>query len=1370
MARITNFNYQQINLDFDYMDQSIHNQHHKRLALLWLLFAIFCMSGMAQSVTTYSGFTPTGGSYYDLDYSGTECDKFVDGDNTTKWYCASGGASVPDGETESCYWVDFHYSEPVFVAGYVLTSSQNISSHYYRNPKSWVLKGKMNSSDTWTTIATVTESGMNNVNGYDYNFALDVPGTYRYFRFMSKVSSSYDDGVEVAEFRLLSRKKLPTPTGLTVTLTPGNGTLAGLGWTSEGDATSCQVCVDEDEANLIEVSTNSCSLTGLTSGSTHVFKVRSLSENGLSDWSPVCYFVTTDDNALTLYGDATSTLEYSPVNSWMAEYLTKNQFFIPSSALSDVAIGSYISQLVFYSVNESSEFGTARYDVYMGESEQSYFTSGDDFVPWSSLSQVYDGCLSVSGHTMYVVFDHPYQYQGGNLVIGFSQSITGSYIKTEWYGESCGYFVDDDTWAFPACYYEGSNLVYGYLIPKTTLIYSSAPPSVIRPSDLTCSLTQGDGTVATLSWTENGSATTWEICLNDDEEHLILSSSPSFTLSDLTPETVYTAKVRSVNGEERSRWSESLSFKPTDNYTLTLNDGTDTNANVPIHKIQGYYTDSFGSKSQFIIPSESLSSLTGSYINRLTFYAADLNYDFGAAEYDVKMGTATGAVFLIDPSTGEPIIKDWDDSGWETVYSGSLSVSGYIMEINFATPYHYEGGNLQIGINQTVTAPGKNCSWYGENQSEYTSVGGYHQYGGSPQMTCEQFLPKTTIGYTLDDPRAIKVPKNLSVSYEGGANAEVSWSSTESGWDLKLKNVLTEDSVVVENVTSPYTLTNLDLATKYEVRVRSRRDNVPVVGTILSEWTEAETFITDLAPDGDWCQIGLYLSDTSGDGWTGNTIRVEDVLTGKEIATVSNSSEAGAGEEQLISVDVPVGRKIQLVWVQGENPSDCSWRVVDVNREDICTSTGVDVSSLSAGDVLAVYTVDCTISPWHKPSGLTVRPLVSQATVDWQENSDPAATSWILAYKAADTDFMELTVNAHPYALESLSAETTYILKVRPDTGAGGVEKWSEEVEFTMNADYVVPYDLSATVDASESTASLSWSGNSSQYNVRYRKKASFFEDFESGIPSSWTCVDADGDGHGWDVFTYTTGPSEVPVDGLVEGGKYPSSESFDADNNQSLTPDNWLITPRIPLRGTLKVGLRGYTLEYTPENFAIYLSTTGTSVSDFTKQLVDKTGATSSFVEQTVDLSLYEGQTGYIAIRHFDTEDKLRLLVDDFGLYESDDWTSLSVDDPSTVIEHLDANSLYEFQVQGLNPDLAGGTAWSSIYSFFTYTGSFTQKGDVNRDGTLNVEDVTALVNIIQHRDKAEYNYEYNAADLNGDGEYNVIDVTMLINLIQGR
>ena len=66
---------------------------------------------------------------------------------------------------------------------------------------------------------------------------------------------------------------------------------------------------------------------------------------------------------------------------------------------------------------------------------------------------------------------------------------------------------------------------------------------------------------AVLSWTENGEATAWEICLNDDEENLITASSNPFTLTGLTPETAYTAKVRACyDADAKSNWSSKVNF------------------------------------------------------------------------------------------------------------------------------------------------------------------------------------------------------------------------------------------------------------------------------------------------------------------------------------------------------------------------------------------------------------------------------------------------------------------------------------------------------------------------------------------------------------------------------------------------------------------------------------------------------------------------------------------------------------------------------------------------------------------------------------------------------------------------------------------
>ena len=65
----------------------------------------------------------------------------------------------------------------------------------------------------------------------------------------------------------------------------------------------------------------------------------------------------------------------------------------------------------------------------------------------------------------------------------------------------------------------------------------------------------------------------------------------------------------------------------------------------------------------------------------------------------------------------------------------------------------------------------------------------------------------------------------------------------------------------------------------------------------------------------------------------------------------------------------------------------------------------------------------------------------------------------------------------------------------------------------------------------------------------------------------------------------------------------------------------------------------------------------------------------------------------------------------------------------------------------------------------YYTDKGSDLLPGDVNRDGRVNVSDVSALINMIlgvTETDEA-------AADVNGDGRVNVSDVTALINIILG-
>ena len=98
------------------------------------------------------------------------------------------------------------------------------------------------------------------------------------------------------------------------------------------------------------------------------------------------------------------------------------------------------------------------------------------------------------------------------------------------------------------------------------------PP--VKPTALTAG-TPGANEVQ-LSWTENGTATTWQICINDDENNLVVANSNPFTLTGLNALTAYTVKVRSTDGTNASCWSNVVSFT-TDSQCPTPTNLTATN-------------------------------------------------------------------------------------------------------------------------------------------------------------------------------------------------------------------------------------------------------------------------------------------------------------------------------------------------------------------------------------------------------------------------------------------------------------------------------------------------------------------------------------------------------------------------------------------------------------------------------------------------------------------------------------------------------------------------------------------------------------------------------------------------------------------------
>ncbi len=346
------------------------------------------------------------------------------------------------------------------------------------------------------------------------------------------------------------------------------------------------------------------------------------------------------------------------------------------------------------------------------------------------------------------------------------------------------------------------------------------------------------------------------------------------------------------------------------------------NLNNEIVPVYGWWADNY-SRSQFVIAEANLEDYINTTLTGVTFSATQNSVSWGAAKFDVYLSETN--LNTINS------LQDWNTL--EKVYSGSLSVSGKKMTITFDEPFYYQGGNLLMGVNQTVSGDYEKVSWVGELISG-VSVGGY----GS-NISQQNFRPNTVFTFIPGNVTPLKAPIDLTVNYTTGSTATISWTSYAPSFDIDV------NGTIIEGVSNPFILEGLESGTTYIIKVRARD------GENISDWSESVTFTTNII--GATCQIRLELTDAMGDGWNGAAIKIVDVLTGTELGTFTNTDEAGKNEAQVYGAEVPDDRDIEFQWVKGSYDHECSYAAYDVNGNLIFSGTKRMKESVT-------YHVDCT--------------------------------------------------------------------------------------------------------------------------------------------------------------------------------------------------------------------------------------------------------------------------------------------------------------------------------------------------------------------------------------------------------------------------
>ena len=345
---------------------------------------------------------------------------------------------------------------------------------------------------------------------------------------------------------------------------------------------------------------------------------------------------------------------------------------------------------------------------------------------------------------------------------------------------------------------------------------------------------------------------------------------------------------------------------------------------------------------------------------------------------------------------------------------------------------------------------------------------------------------------------------------------------------------------------------------------------------------------------------------------------------------------------------------------------------------------------------------------------------------------------------SSDSWDVTLTDVTSPYTITGLQPETTYEWHVQGDCGADGQSLWSATNTFTTESACGAPVGLTAT-NITNSSASLSWTGNTDAYNLHYRPKG-FVYDFESAeawaVDNFAPCTTYDGDQtecYGFQDAEVTnfpfTGACIAFQNGISDNLAAHGGNAFGmmvSPASSTVAANDWFILPEITINNgdVFSFWAREITTSYGAEviNVGVY----GTSQGTFSSYLAQNVNIASTNWEQySYDLSAYAGQTIRLAINYVSL-DIFGFMFDDIFVGTGNWSDPISVTGNTYTLQGLDMLTEYEWQVQGVNCDGNGNTTNWSASSYFTTIDGILVTSIAADDVTVTIGETANITNLV--------------------------------------
>ena len=250
-------------------------------------------------------------------------------------------------------------------------------------------------------------------------------------------------------------------------------------------------------------------------------------------------------------GEQSSTTSTMPING-LYDYSYSQQIVYQN----EINANGDITSISFYFVSGINTDRNDDWTIHMGHTAKTDFTSNTDWISSGSLSQVFTGDVTFPepNNWMTVTFDDPFTYNGtDNLVVAVRENkpnyASTSYGRTPDIANSNrSIYTSRDNTPIDLNDLPSGKSRYNHI---NNMILGGIQQSCPFPNELV--VTALGETTATLEWTENGSATDWELIYGPTGFNPLAggtsvnaSTNPSISLIELDGNSGYDFYVKAV--------------------------------------------------------------------------------------------------------------------------------------------------------------------------------------------------------------------------------------------------------------------------------------------------------------------------------------------------------------------------------------------------------------------------------------------------------------------------------------------------------------------------------------------------------------------------------------------------------------------------------------------------------------------------------------------------------------------------------------------------------------------------------------------------------------------------------------------------------